>query len=250
MRPGQVGIGVKGSPDRIIASISRLANPGQVIAYIDPTLENTVDFPCRIIVDQDPGSRMIDDLSAGKIRAAVRGTLPASSTLSVLKKTFQVSELERIVLLEIRSGRKFFLAPVGIDEGWTISQKLSLIKQGREIAEKFGLSDMVGIVSGGRLNDIGRNPVVDRSLADAELIASLSHARHYEILIEDAVQECGLIIAPDGITGNLIFRTLVFIGNGVSHGAPVLNINKIFVDTSRGNQDYSNALILASAMAE
>ena len=250
MCSGQIGIGIESSPETVIRSIQKVAHPEKVTCYIDPSLESRYSYPCQIIVDQNPGERMIKDLCCGKIRAAVRGTLPASSTLLTLKKACKVSDLERIVLLETSVGKKFFLAPVGIDEGWTITQKLSLIQRGQEIAKKFGLSDTVGILSGGRLNDVGRHQYVDRTLADAELISTLSHARHFEILIEDAIQECGLIIAPDGISGNLIFRTLVFVGNGTSHGAPVLNIKEIFVDTSRVNPDFSNALNLASAMAD
>jgi putative methanogen marker protein 4 len=193
---------------------------------------------------------MISDLKEGIIDAAVRGTLASNTTLLALKQACQVAELERIVLLETASGKKFFLAPVGVDEGWTVKQKLSLIEKGKKIAVSYGLSETVGILSGGRLGDVGRHAVVDQSLADAELLKTLTGGRHYEIRIEDAIKECGLIIAPDGISGNLIFRTILFIGNGASHGAPVVNINKIFVDTSRVNPDYTNALILASSMAQ
>ncbi len=35
---------------------------------------------------------------------------------------------------------------------------------------------------------------------------------------------------PDGISGNLIFRMLVFLGGGYWYGAPVL-MEKVFVDT-------------------
>jgi predicted methyltransferase MtxX (methanogen marker protein 4) len=139
---------------------------------------------------------------------------------------------------------------VGIDEGWTVAEKLSLIKKGRLIARRFGLPDKVGILSGGRLGDVGRHAVVDRSMADAELIARLGDGVHCEILIEDAVSSCGLVIAPEGISGNLIFRTLTFLGAGYAHGAPVVNIDKIFVDTSRASPDYTNALLLAASLLE
>jgi predicted methyltransferase MtxX (methanogen marker protein 4) len=87
-------------------------------------------------------------------------------------------------------------------------------------------------------------------MAEAELVARLSGAEHSEILIEDAVETCGLVIAPDGISGNLIFRTLVFLGAGHGHGAPVVNIGRIFVDTSRASPNYTNALLLAAALLE
>jgi putative methanogen marker protein 4 len=197
-----------------------------------------------------PEEALVADLMSGVIDAAVRGTLPANATLQALKRECGVDHLERIALLETVHGRKFLLAPVGIDEGWTVQEKLALIEKGRHIAKRFGISEEVGILSGGRFGDIGRHPQVDASMADAELVARLSGARHFEILIEDAVERCGVIIAPDGISGNLIFRTLIFLGGGHGHGAPVLNIRKIFVDTSRASPNYTNALMLAASLLD
>ena len=130
MRTRPIGIGIESSPDRVIASISRFSQPERVICYVDSTIDDTISYPCPVIRDQEPGVRMISDLSTGIISAAIRGTLPSDTTLSALKKACEVPELERIVLLETASGIKFFLAPVGIDEGWTIKQKLSLIRKG------------------------------------------------------------------------------------------------------------------------
>ena len=63
---------------------------------------------------------LVSDLMSGAIDAAVRGTLPASSTLKALKKAAGVDHLERIALLETVHGKKFLFAPVGVDEGWTV----------------------------------------------------------------------------------------------------------------------------------
>ncbi len=248
MQSGFIGIGVASDPNRVIESILRFPYPESVICYTEEQIAEDYSFPCRIITGPEPGHQLIADLMSDRLAAAVRGTLSSHSTLAALKVACGVSELERIVLLETISRKKFFLAPVGVDEGWTPEQKISLVQKGREISRWFGLSDQVGIVSGGRMSDIGRHPVVDRTLADAELVAKVTGAFHYEIRLEDAIRECGMILAPDGISGNLIFRTILFAGNGAAHGAPVVNINKIFVDTSRVNPDYSNALILAASM--
>jgi putative methanogen marker protein 4 len=184
----------------------------------------------------------------GRIHAAVRGTLPANDTLRSLKEQAGVDHLERAALLETASGKKFFLAPVGVDEGWTVSDKVALVAKVRNIAVRFGLGDRIGVLSGGRMGDVGRHPVVDQTLADAELVSRITGAVHYEICIEDAIGSCGGIIAPEGISGNLIFRTLTFLGSGHGHGAPVLNIDRIFVDTSRASPDYVNALMLAESL--
>jgi putative methanogen marker protein 4 len=188
---------------------------------------------------------MIADLMSGRIDAAVRGTLPANHTLSVLRRANSVSRLERAAVLETAQGKKFLLAPVGVDEGWSVQEKIEIARKAQELATRLGVSRNIGILSGGRAGDIGRHVMVDRSLADAELVARMTGGIHYEILIEDAIRECGVIIAPDGISGNLIFRTLIFLGSGHGHGAPVLNISRIFVDTSRATPDYANAIRLA-----
>ncbi len=94
----------------------------------------------------------------GIIRAAVRGTLPANATLSALKKAAGVDHLERIALLETAGGKKFLLAPVGVDEGWSVAEKVTFVTKGREIAKKFGLPVRVAILSGGRLRGCGPEP--------------------------------------------------------------------------------------------
>jgi predicted methyltransferase MtxX (methanogen marker protein 4) len=72
--------------------------------------------------------------------------------------------------------------------------------------------------------------------------------KHFEILVEDAVKESELVIAPDGVAGNLMFRTLHFVGDRKAYGAPVVNIPKVFVDTSRGKADFSDAVRLAAGL--
>ena len=248
----RIGIGIGDDADKVIESACRMSGACEIICYCLPgTVQQKITAPgVRLRECKEPELALVNDLMSGAIDAAVRGTLPASATLKALKHAAGVDRLERIALLETVHGKKFLFAPVGVDEGWTVKDKLTLIAKGRVIAQKFHLPEKVGILSGGRYGDIGRHTQVDRSLADAELVARLGDAVHHEILIEDAVETCGLIIAPDGISGNLVFRTLTFLGGGHGHGAPVVNIDRLFVDTSRASPDYTNALMLAVSLLE
>jgi len=248
----RVGIGILEDPEKVIDSAVAVCRTVEVFCYCRPGIVNQApaEKTVHIVESAHPEQGMIDDLMKGAIDAAVRGTLPANATLKALKTAEGVDHLERIALLETANGKKFLLTPVGVDEGWTVPEKLELIRKGKIIAKKFGLPEKTGILSGGRLGDIGRHKQVDASMAEAELVAKLSGSVHCEILIEDAIQSCGLIIAPDGISGNLIFRTLTFLGNGYGHGAPVVNISKIFVDSSRASPNYANALLLAASLLE
>jgi len=243
-----VGIGAGGEPEKVARTVERAGSQVRIVCYCRPGAMAAYPVECR--ESERPWEALIDDLMEGRIDAAVRGTLPANETLRCLKKACGVDHLERIALLETADGVRFLFAPVGVDEGWTVPEKLALITKARAIATSFGLSERVAVLSGGRFGDVGRHAAVDRSLADAELVARLGNAEHREILIEDAVKECGVVIAPDGISGNLIFRTLTFLGRGAGHGAPVVNIDRIFVDTSRASPDYTSAALLAASMAK
>ncbi len=248
----RIGIGIADDAEKVIDNANRVKGNFLTICYCRPGLvdKKSIGKSVQISEHESPERVLIGDLMDGAIDAAVRGTLPANTTLKALKTAAGVDHLERIALLETVNGKKFLLTPVGVDEGWTVPEKLELIQKGRIIARKFGLAEKVGILSGGRLGDVGRHSQVDISMAEAELVARLAGADHCEILIEDAVETCGLIIAPDGISGNLIFRTLVFLGGGHGHGAPVVNISRIFVDTSRASPNYANALLLAASLLE
>jgi putative methanogen marker protein 4 len=248
----KIGIGIGADAEKVIDSACRVNPPCDIVCYCRSGTAKVPSGHPRVQLAESttPEAALVADLMAGAIDVAVRGTLPANATLQALKGAAGVDHLERIALLETAGGKKFLFAPVGIDEGWTVADKIALIKKGREIARRIGLPEKVGVLSGGRFGDVGRHPRVDRSMADAELVAKLGDAVHYEILIEDAIGSCGLIIAPDGISGNLIFRTLAFLGAGHGHGAPVVNIDRIFVDTSRAQPDYTNALLLAASLLE
>ncbi|MDR3075452.1 MAG: methanogenesis marker protein Mmp4/MtxX [Candidatus Methanoplasma sp.] len=207
----------------------------------------------RVIVYKDP-DKLIDDLFSGKIDAAVRGDMPSFELLHILKERAGVQNLERLVILEPKGGKLFFMAPVGIDEGWTVEQKRDIAVKAIDLMKRMGAGTKIAVMSGGRNEDKGRNEVADRSIEDAERLVSILRAEGYdaydaEILIESAIDDADLIIAPDGITGNLLFRTLHFIADAIAMGAPVLNIDKVFVDTSRVKNDYMDSIILAMRLA-
>jgi putative methanogen marker protein 4 len=170
--------------------------------------------------------------------------------MAALKERFQLPSLMRMVIMESREGEVFFLASVGIDEGWTVEEKQELVRSGSVMMRHLGVEPRVAVMSGGRSGDKGRNVVVDRSIDDALLLVDKLReegydAYHAEILLESAVREANMIIAPDGMSGNIIFRALHFVGGCKALGAPVLNLGKVFVDTSRAKTDFRDSIALA-----
>ncbi|MCD6164371.1 MAG: methanogenesis marker protein Mmp4/MtxX [Candidatus Odinarchaeota archaeon] len=213
-----------------------------------------------IFMSSKPEEDMVRALIEHDFDAAVRGSLGASKILLSLKEKLNLSKVFRLALLESANGQQFFFAPVGIDEGENIGEKLVFVEEGVNLVKALGLEPKVAIISGGRRDDIGRSPRVDRMLADSEFVVSVTkdkgitnNIKHYEILIENAMKEnANIIIAPDGISGNLMYRTLIHLGGGKSHGAPFLKIDIDLVDTSRAGpiSEYVSSIAFASALKD
>ncbi len=247
----RIGIGVLEDLPRVCEASRRAASDDLlVIVYTSQDVSGEESEQVRFNVSSNPIEALINDLLGGEIDGAVRGTLSSDATLRYLREATATSSLERIAVLETPGGKKFLLTPVGIDEGWSMSEKVNLTEKAVALAGRIGVDQTVGILSGGRMSDTGRNPIVDRSLADGEILAELTGGVHAGILIEEAANRFGIVIAPDGICGNLIFRTLVLLGLGRSHGAPVVNIDGTFIDTSRASENYENALRLAARLCD
>ena len=207
----------------------------------------------NVIIYRDP-QKLADDLASGAIDAAVRGDMSSSKLLPLVKKALGLEMLQRVVIMGYRD-RAVFIAPVGIDEGWTVEDRVSMAERSEALMQKLGCGDVhIAVMSGGRDEDIGRIDVVDESITDAvEIVKQLKrkgyNAYDAEILIEDAMEDADLIIAPNGITGNLIFRVMHFIGNAPAFGAPLINSDKVFVDTSRVKTDFTDSIVLAMKLA-
>ncbi|NLI74336.1 MAG: methanogenesis marker protein Mmp4/MtxX [Euryarchaeota archaeon] len=206
------------------------------------------------VVLYNDARKLAEDLLNERIDAAVRGDLDSNHAMGAIRKTFQVTKVLRAAFMQPCEGRMFLLAPVGIDEGWTIAEKVEIARLSTRLMRRLDIEPEIGFMSGGRASDKGRMAEIDRSIEAAEAATEIAtsegiRARDFQVLIENAANECDVIIAPDGISGNLIFRTLHFLGGAVALGAPVLNIDSVYIDTSRAKTSYGDSIALASALA-
>ena len=236
---------------------------------------------------------LLDAVKNRNIHAVIRGSLK-SSIIKDLKKFNGFKKHEQINIDSSsncsksinrasyikKNKKKFLFAPVGIDEGETIEEKVEIAIQSFEFIKKCGKIPKIAILAGGRKEDFGKNQKIDKTLQDSEkltdilkkeiekkLYESNSNSclkeskdfhneysiKNYYILIEKAVHDGNnIIIAPDGISGNLIFRTLVLLNSYNSYGAIALGFNKIFIDTSRdqSKDGYVRSLKLAYKLAK
>ena len=245
-RRARIGIGIWNADAQLIASLQSATEYADLLLVGDPCCDCSLDY----VASKEPWKELVRLLATGEIEGAVRGNLPAGRTMRALAEQFDV-RVRRLALLEL-SGWAFLLGPVGIDEGESLSDRLELLLGGAKFLQGMGVVPKGAVLSGGRMEDMGRCERVDRSLAEGELIADRAQeaglgAKHKGILIESCRGD-DIVIAPDGICGNLIFRTLLLLCKAQSYGAPVL-MDRVFVDSSRARGGFDGPVMLASCMA-
>ncbi len=228
--------------------------------YIQQISQSKINSRLKFIECQDPERSIIEALKQNSIQAIIRGSLSSSKFLKNIKQTLDIGEINRLAILETVKEDQFFYGPVGIDECNNIENKMTFIEYALKEFREIEIIPKISILSGGRLGDIGRDAKVNQTIQDANKINELMKNKypnlmisHDEILIENALEnKSNLIIAPDGISGNLIYRTLVHLGGGKAYGAIYMGLDKTIIDTSRVG-DYSEfygALILALALSK
>lgn len=209
----------------------------------------------KLISNIEPEKEMITYLINNKINAIVRGSFKSSKFLKLLKDSLKIKNIYRLALLETANGVQFFYGPVGIDECYNFKDKQIFIEKSLELFKKLKIKPRISILSGGRIGDAGRDKVVDGTINDAENLVKYFRNQdpnleiyHNQILIENSIKNgANLILAPNGISGNLIYRTLVHLGNGKSYGAFYLDTKYSIIDTSRvaPENELNGALYMA-----
>jgi predicted methyltransferase MtxX (methanogen marker protein 4) len=221
-----------------------------------------------IINTSNPEETLIDLMLAKKVDGIVRGSFQANTTLRALKTklngTTSLPHIRIALIQNSLSDNAVFLSPVGIEEGKDFNSKKIAISNGVELLELLGVKLKVNILAAGLYpDDLGRDSYADETIrTTTELINFFEAFKKIKIktsgiLIEEALAEgANLIIAPDGISGNLLYRTLVHVADWKSFGA-VLSLQHskfsdfVYIDTSRIGtvHEYRRAIVFASALA-
>ena len=205
------------------------------------------------LIDSD--DKLVSAILNDEIDAVVRGSLAASGVIKELKKHFP--EISRATFVH-GDEHEFLLTPVGIDEGSTVEDKLKIAINCGEFLKKLSKEPKIAVLADGRKGDYGRSEKISQSIDDSEKLTQLIkentdfEVKNYYILIEQALKEdCNVIIAPDGIIGNIIFRTLILVNSWPSCGALTFGIDGIYIDTSRDQsvEGYLRSLKFAYTLA-
>jgi predicted methyltransferase MtxX (methanogen marker protein 4) len=198
---------------------------------------------------------IVEAIDGQRYDAVVRGTLPANDVIPRLLEQASITSARRAALVHIGVEDAFLLAPVGIDEGDDAAARWQLLQDASELAMSLGSKARVAVMSKGREEDAGRGVGIARSIRECHELRDRALERGYEaecvgILLERAVGTANVVIAPDGVAGNLVFRSLHYVAGNESWGALAMGLLPlVYVDTSRGKDDFIGAIRFARAIA-
>ena len=236
----------------MIKIVAGLGQNNDIIEACEIFKKENKDVELKLVKkDKDLVKAILDD----DVDAVIRGSLPASNVMKELKTKF--SDISRATYVN-GDNVEFLLTPVGIDEGKTVEDKLKIAVECGEFLRSQSKDPKIAVLASVRKGDYGRSEEISKSIDESEKLTKLIKentdfevTNHY-ILIEKALKDkCNVIIAPDGIIGNIIFRTLVLVNSWPSCGAITFGINSIYIDTSRDQNitGYLRSLKLAYNLA-
>ena len=258
---------------RIVAGLGENEN----IINASNELNEIDDLEITLVKTED---ELIEAFKNPEIDAVIRGSLKASKVIKAIKEFKSDKTINRTTYINTEDDEsfskdyEFLLAPVGIDEGKNIEEKVTLAIQAANFIQYLGKKPKIAVLAEGRKDDLGRSNRIDESLIsseqltnrltetfkeldnfdnDSDEISKNYSIKNYYILLEQAIEDgYNIILANDGIFGNIMFRTLVLLDKWPSYGAVTLGIDEIFIDTSRDQtvEGYVRSLKLAYRLAK
>ena len=253
---------------RIVAGLGENEN----IIKASNELNEIDDLEITLVKTED---ELIEAFKNPEIDAVIRGSLKASKVIKAIKEFKSDKTINRTTYINTEDDEsfskdyEFLLAPVGIDEGKNIEEKVTLAIQAANFIQYLGKKPKIAVVAEGRKDDLGRSERIDERLISSDELtnrliepfneldnfdndsAELSKnysIKNYYILLEQAIEDgYNILLANDGIFGNIMFRTLVLLDKWPSYGAVTLGIDEIFIYTSRDQtvEGYVRSLRLA-----
>jgi putative methanogen marker protein 4 len=240
-------------------------------------LKDIEDLSITLVETED---ELIEAFENPEVDAVIRGSLKASKVIKAIKELKSDRIINRTTYINTEDDEnfskdyEFLLAPVGIDEGKNTGEKITLAIQSANFIQYLGKMPKIAILAEGRKDDLGRSERIDESLKSSEKLTELLinefsqlenfdnesddvsknySIKNYYILLEQAIEDGNnIILANDGIFGNILFRTLVLLDSWPSYGAVTLGIDEVFIDTSRDQsvEGYVRSLKSAYRLAK
>lgn len=250
----KIGFGLNESNKEVLKSLIKSKKYAEIILVGPNAIKNIKGF--QKIISEEPEKELAKTLFNREVEGIVRGTIDDFKTFeaySALIGDKKSKEILVMALMEDFYGRQFFLSNGSNPHGWTNEEKIrdcegviEFMKAELEIKPKIGLITGIRHETYARKKEIkeGVQEILNKTYEDAEFIVDYFtkkgiEAKNYAIEIETALKDdCNIIVPPNGMVGNQIFRTLALVGGGKMLTGSRTNLPHPYEDNSRSETDF------------
>ena len=134
-------------------------------------LKDIEDLNITLVKTED---ELLEAFKNPEVHATLRGSLKASKIIKSIKELKPDCKINRTTYINTSEDEnfskdyEFLLAPVGIDEGKDIEEKVELAIQAANFMQYLGKMPKIAILAEGRKDDLGRSERIDESLISSE----------------------------------------------------------------------------------
>lgn len=250
LKRNRIGIGILHPDETILQSLQMAQAFCDVIPF-------GVEVPgvTGTLTDK-PESSMCTAMASGEIDAIVRGQAVAITLREELCRKFgyTMNEFRDLGVVKDNLNRIFIPCGISHGQGWTVDQKAALIRLAVPFAHKLGFPVKIGVTSGARPENLGPIPYIIENYNDANRLVALLQdefpIRHYNIDIDKAIADgCSILVFANGMVGNHVLRSLVFLGQVKIYGGIVAGIDQLVVESFRSSSGFTEYLEFTNALA-
>ncbi|MBN1198551.1 MAG: hypothetical protein JXA23_04295 [Bacteroidales bacterium] len=249
-RRNRIGIGILHPDESIVNSLIAAQDFCDVLAFGEE-LGQVPSIPSGT-----PERSLVESLASGDIDAIVRGQGNSTVLRTEFTKRFSYppETIKDLGILKDNLDRIFIPIAISNGQGWTVDQKIELIRHAIRWIGLLHLPVKVGVTSGARPDECGPIPYLAETYADAEKIVSLLSPempiKHYYVDIEKAMADaCTILVFANGMVGNHVLRSLVFLGKVKIYGGIISGIDQLVIESFKSSSGFYEYLEFANALA-
>lgn len=255
-RKPRIGFGLREPHPEILKSLRKAGRYAHITLIGPKSISAVRGF--EKIISSEPENKLAELLAEEVFKGIVRGTIDDFKTFEAYSSLIgkaKAKKMRELVLLEDAQGRQFFLSEASNPGGWSGAEKKKSCQAiSHFMKTELNITPKIGFITGvrhetyqrkGKVRE-GVQGVLNKTYEDAETLSRYFrkrkvHAKNYAIEIETAIQDgCNIIVPPNGMVGNQIYRTLTLIGGGRVLTASRINLPHPYEDNSRSEVDFGN----------
>jgi predicted methyltransferase MtxX (methanogen marker protein 4) len=203
------------------------------------------------VISENPEVKLASMLVNGEIAGIVRGTIDDFKTFEAYQKLTGENNTFGPGLLESPLSHHFFMSEFSNKGGWEKEERYKSAKEIAQFMKDWEFEPKIAVLTGRRHETYPRkkdlkdkvNAILNKTYEDAEWIVERFkedgyEAKNWAIDANPAIEAgFNLIIPPNGMVGNQMFRILLLCGGRILFGT-YLNFSHPYEDNSRTEKDF------------